>query len=54
MIIALVNLELRRKDKEFSTSDTSIEVLIARGSSPNRRREISRNPIESPWLVIIN
>ena len=31
----LVNLELRRKDKEFSTSNTSAEVLTARESSPN-------------------
>ena len=39
MIAALVSLELRRKDKECSTSDTSVEVLTVRGSSPNRRRE---------------
>jgi len=31
---ALVNLELRRKDKECSISDTSAEVLTARESSP--------------------
>ena len=36
---ALVNLELRRKDNESSFSDTSVEVLAARESSPNRRRE---------------
>jgi len=36
--IALVNLELRRKDTESSSSDTSAEVLAARGSSPNRGR----------------
>jgi len=36
---ALVNLELRRKEKECSSSDTSAEVLAAKGSSPNRRRE---------------
>ena len=35
---ALVNHELRRKDKKCSTSDTSVEVLTARGNSPNRRR----------------
>ena len=35
---ALVNLKLRRKNKECSTSDTSIEVLTARGSSSNQRR----------------
>jgi len=35
---ALVDLELRRKNKECSTSDTSIEVLTARGSSSNQRR----------------
>jgi len=39
LIIALVNLELRRKDKECFFSDTSAEVLAARESSPNRRRE---------------
>ena len=33
--IAFVNLELRRKDKECSTSDTSAEVLTAIGGSPN-------------------
>ena len=54
VITALVNLDLRRKNKECSTGDTSTEVLIARGSSPNLRREISRNPIGSPWLVIAN
>ena len=32
---ALVNLELRGKDKGCSTSDTSTEVLTARESSPN-------------------
>jgi len=42
---ALVNFELRRKDKECSISDpcpisdTLAEVLTARESSPNRRRE---------------
>jgi len=35
VIAALVNFELRRKDKEYSTSDTSTEVLITRESSPN-------------------
>jgi len=35
----LVNLELRRKDKECSSSDTSTEVLAARRSNLNRRRE---------------
>ena len=39
VIIALVTLELRRKDKECSISDTSAEVLAARESSSNRRRE---------------
>jgi len=34
----LLNLELRRKDKKCSTSVTSVEILAARGSSPNRRR----------------
>jgi len=33
--VTLVNLELRRKDKECSTSDTSVEVLTARESSSN-------------------
>jgi len=31
----LVNFELRRKDNECSTGDTSANVLTARGSSPN-------------------
>jgi len=35
---ALVNLELRRKDKVCSTSDTLAEALTVRGSNPNRRR----------------
>ena len=35
---ALVNLELKRKDTESSSSNTSAEVLTAGGSSPNRRR----------------
>ena len=35
---ALVNLELRRKDKEYLGS-TSAEVLILRGRSPNQRGE---------------
>ena len=39
VITALVNFELRRKDKKCSTSDTSAEVLTARGSSLNRKRE---------------
>jgi len=43
---ALVNLELRRRDKECSTCDTSTEVLTARGSSPNRKRE---NQQKSNW-----
>jgi len=32
---ALVNLELRKKDKECSFSDISVEVLAARQSSLN-------------------
>jgi len=39
MTTALVNLELRKKDKKCSISDTSAEVLAARGNSPNPRRE---------------
>ena len=39
VITALVNLELRRKDKESSSSGTSAEVVTARGSSPNRKRK---------------
>ena len=35
--IALVNLELRRKARESSSYDTLTEVLVARGSSPNRK-----------------
>jgi len=34
----LVNLELRKKDNEYSTSDTSAVILAARGSNPNQRR----------------
>ena len=45
----LVNLELR-KDKEYSTSGTSAEVLAARGSSPNRRRE---NQQKSNWKPMV-
>ena len=37
--ITLVNLELRKKDKECSISNTSADVLTARESSPNWRRE---------------
>jgi len=33
-----VNLDLRRKDKEFFNG-TSAEVLTVRGSSPNQREE---------------
>ena len=40
--IALVNLELRRKDKECSTNGTSVEVMTEGGSSPNQRKKISR------------
>ena len=36
---ALVNLELRKKDKEYSTNNISAEVLTVRGSSPNRRQK---------------
>ena len=50
----LMNLEPKRKNKECSTRDTSAEVLTARRSSPNQRREINRNLIGSPWLVIAN
>jgi len=35
---ALLNLDLRRKDKEFF-NDTSAKVLIVRGRSPNQRGE---------------
>ena len=38
VITALMNLELKRTDKECSTSGTSAEVLVVRGSSPNQRR----------------
>ena len=48
MTTALVNFELRRKDKECSTSDTSAEVWAARGSCPNRRRENQQKSIGSP------
>ena len=46
VITALVSLDLRRKDNECSTSDTSVEVLASRGSSPNLRRE---NQQKSNW-----
>ena len=36
---AVVNLELRRKNNECFTSDTSAEALTAKESSPNRKRE---------------
>ena len=35
VINALVNLELRRRERESSSSNTSAEVLVARGSSSN-------------------
>jgi len=35
MTTVLMNLELRRKKKECSISDTSAEILVARGSCPN-------------------
>jgi len=35
VITTPVNLELRRKDKKFSTSDTLAEILTTRESSPN-------------------
>ena len=46
---AHINLELRRKEQKCSTSDTSAEVLTARRSSPNRRRE---NQQKSNWKSI--
>jgi len=39
VMTALVNLELRRKDKECSSSDTLVDVLVAREYSLNRKRE---------------
>ena len=51
---ALVNLELRRKDNECSTSDTLAEVLTARGSVQTEEDKISKNPIGSSGLVIKN
>ena len=50
VITTLINLELRRKDKEYSTSDILAEVLTARGSSLNRRRE---NQQKSNWKPMI-
>jgi len=47
VIIALLNLEFRRKDKECSTNDTSAEALIARESSQTEEVKISRDPIRS-------
>jgi len=46
---ALVNLELR-KDKACFTNNTSADVLTARGSSPNRRRE---NQQKSNWKPMV-
>ena len=46
----LVTLELRRKDKECSSSDTSTEVLTASESSPNQRRE---NQHSSNWKPMV-
>ena len=46
----LVNLKLRRKDKEYSTSGTSAEVLTARESNPKRRRE---NQYRSNWKFMV-
>jgi len=48
---ALVNLELKRRDKECSTSDTSAEVLAARGSTPNQRRG---NQQKSNWKLMVS
>jgi len=47
---ALMNIKLRKKDKECSTSDTSADVLTARESSPNRRRE---NQQKSNWKLMV-
>jgi len=44
---ALVNLELRRKDKECYTSDTSAEVLTAKVVQTEEEK-INKNPIGSP------
>ena len=50
MTTALVKLELRRKDKECSTSDSSTEVLTARAEEV----EINKDPNGSIWLIIAN
>ena len=34
MPAALVNYEVRRKDKQFSSSSTSAEALVVRGVAP--------------------
>jgi len=49
-VTTLVNLELRRKDKECSTSDSSAEVVAARGSSPNRKSE---NQQKFNWKSVV-
>ena len=54
VITALVNLELRRKDKECSTSETSAEVLTTKEVVQTKEEKTSRNPFGSPWLVITN
>jgi len=49
---ALVNLELRRKDKESSGS-TSAEVLAVGRSSPNQRRESSDQSQRPRWAITV-
>ena len=49
--ITLVNLKLGRKNKKCSSSETSANVFIARGSHANRRRE---NQHRSNWKSIVD
>jgi len=41
MSVALVNYEVKRKDKQFSSNGTSAEALMVRGRSSNRRAKRS-------------
>jgi len=49
---ALVNLELRRKNNEYSISGTLAEVLTVREVVQTEEEKIIKNLIESSWLII--
>jgi len=44
---AFVNSEVRRKDKQFSSSSTSAEALVVRGSSFNQKGKGVRERLKS-------